>query len=275
MKGFIGFFDILGYSSFLESDTTIGTAEEVLRIITSSGKRADYLNDMVLDLLPNGSHEIYKNGPTITTMLKAHKSESSWTIWSDSIVLTVPFEPASEITIQGLMKQMGGLFHAASTAGMLAEQMYLAGLPVRGVLHFGEYYKKDSCLAGKALIEAYRLCNKIDLAATVITPAAMTFCRVDLNEHGSFDLSRSFAQNYAVPLNDGQQEIMPVITCVDWRLTSKPTLHEAVYNSFASHGKAMTGNAPRKADNTIKLWQSLPARPSTMPNLLMGDKESI
>ena len=258
VQGFIGFFDILGYSAFLESDSTIQTTERVLEIITSSGIRADFLIDKVWDLHPEANTALIKGGPTIRELFTAFKATSRWSIWSDTIVLTVGFEPSSERTATSFLNQIGILYHAALSAGALAEQMFLAGLPVRGALHFGEYFQRDNTLAGKATIEAYKLCNRLDLAATVVSSAAMAFTRVNVQQYGIQDLSYFIATEYDVPMNDGRAEKMAVLTGFDWRRTSQPSLEEAVYNSFKAHGKTMGGNAPRKADNTIKLWRTVP-----------------
>ncbi len=49
--------------------------------------------------------------------------------------------------------------------------MFAFGLPVRGVLHEGEFLIKEHCLAGSGIVESYQLCEKLNFSGLVCTSA--------------------------------------------------------------------------------------------------------
>lgn len=151
--GIIGFFDILGYQNFLENNSEIDYAEKII--------------DMVL-ALPQEAIDSLKKNFSSPLILEA-TNNIKHLIFSDTIVITIDLKPKNieikdyEYSVyEDIVRDTMVLL-----ATKLTSQMFALGLPIRGVLHEGEYLIKKYCLAGKAIVQAYQLCEKLNFSGAV------------------------------------------------------------------------------------------------------------
>ena len=152
--GLIAFFDVLGYRSL---------------ILNNDVERCASIIQTILLHMP---------GRVRVAMIgRAKESDPAWAdeietsfgkpvIFSDSIVWSCAVKPSLQngIEIQWLYFLMFCCFFQRT--------MFDAGMPVRGAISFGEYFIVENCFAGRPIIEAHDLCEKLDLVTCAITPEA-------------------------------------------------------------------------------------------------------
>jgi hypothetical protein len=156
MNGLIAYFDILGYQSFLENNSGAESALKVLELITGIPKaNAARLSEQ------------WKANETgnMGEMAKEIANSLRHLIFSDTIVLSLPYPHAAT----DKWKE-NALAYIGLVSALLSAEMFDQGLPVRGALVEGTFVVKESCLAGKAVVEAYRMCESLDLASVVFSP---------------------------------------------------------------------------------------------------------
>jgi len=157
MNGLIAFFDILGYQSFLENNPTSESVEKVLALITDLPKQT---KSEVLDRWMS-IHEGLSSIPS-----KPVATAFSTLIFSDTIVLSIEYPPnPSEVWIQTALNYL------ITISGVLCHVMFKEGLPLRGAIAEVDFIQRQNCFAGKAIIEAYKLCHTLDLSSVVVHPS--------------------------------------------------------------------------------------------------------
>jgi hypothetical protein len=164
--GFVGFFDILGYKSFLET----GITEVTLRVIEILSRLPDKVDEAVKIHfgLQNGMLEkARENGVSapFEQMLR-ELSRIVPLVVSDSILLRCSYD------------ENHGTEKAAQAAtfvvyaNVLQRLMFEEGLPLRGAIAFGDFVFVDHVFAGKPIIDAHTLGQSLDLAACAIHETA-------------------------------------------------------------------------------------------------------
>jgi hypothetical protein len=139
--GLVGFFDILGYQSFLENNDELNVAGEVIQTI---------------DGMPNAVTSLWRTPDSHPEEVKVAES-IKWFVISDSVLMMMGFDTAPKPAIQNI----GFL----ACAALFCNFMHRAGLPVRGFIARGRVAHSDRCFAGKPIVYAYRLGRRLDLAA--------------------------------------------------------------------------------------------------------------
>jgi hypothetical protein len=160
--GIIGFFDILGYQSFLDNNAEGDTkaVEVVLESLLAMPKQCS-------DHFEETFGKVEKNFGNGNELVKRISNEIQSLIFSDTILLTCPYG-AEENDETKLVRWLIFNYRAAT----LQRKMFDSGLPVRGAISHGDYILAESCFAGRSIIEAYRVCNQLDVAAVVLTESA-------------------------------------------------------------------------------------------------------
>ena len=151
MRGLLAFFDILGYQSFLENNSAADSALKVLRLI----------NQKPLERSRQISEEWEITSKPLGTTAAQISGNLKHLIFSDTIVLALPY-PKDDFDEW----MYAAVFLSTLSAGLCAD-MFEEGLPVRGVLVEGDFFIQETCLAGKAVVEAYRLCTALDFSGLV------------------------------------------------------------------------------------------------------------
>ena len=146
-RGFIGFFDLLGYKNIIENNQIKEAAFAIRRILETIRKRQE-MNEEIETLL--------------------QEKYCGHVVFSDSILVYLSLANSRN---QGTSAVM-----FTSYCANLITELLVDGFPVRGALAFGDYYIETRagsiCLAGKPIVEAYKLSACMDLAGCVVAPSA-------------------------------------------------------------------------------------------------------
>jgi len=226
--GLIGFFDVLGYKSIIENNP-IG---EVISIVHTIQKTVD-------------EHQKY---------LDEWADYCGHVLFSDSILVYAPFsEPRNEHKNTGLIAEF--------CAGLLND-LFWAGLPTRGAWAFGDFYidlqPGKICLAGMPIIEAYELCNCIDLAGCVVAPSAETVLVGKQILDSSSEQPLGFIK-YLVPLKGQQKQKLFMLNhyTFDRHNNRHPEIsRQTVFEKFGAHNKRISVGVLSKANNTLEFLEA-------------------
>lgn len=243
MKGLIGFFDILGYQSFLENSENVAgeSAEQVLEIINNIPSELNKLSGYLQEA------EKYKG------------YELKHLIFSDTIVLMLDQkDDADDEWIKNAREYM------FKSSAILSSQMFLEGLPMNAVIHEGDYLMKGHSLAGKGVVEAYRQCHQLDFAGTVLSEELGTNVR---DERAAFPLINNQSQeyfSYLTPLRNGAEKRLIVINWLHYLKEVGGRYEEVakdiesfVWKSFWAHSKECSQSVDQKVANTTKLLRKM------------------
>ena len=236
MKGLITFIDILGYQSFLENNSATDSALRVLKLVTDLPKSVDAKNQKMW-------REFWEknNKPEFTGFSVEHL------IFSDTIVLLYKY-PSDDFVLD---IQTFAYFTVQSME--LMAELFVNGLPSRGVIHQGEFIIEGTCFAGKGIVEAYKTCSKLDFSGIVLTD------KLDEWLVGQGELRKHFVfADYLAPFKDGKESRA---ICLNWysrlskelRTKCDSDVIQFVSESFWAHGKDLPINTDSKIRNTCKI----------------------
>jgi hypothetical protein len=135
---------------------------------------------------------------------------------------------------------------------LLQQLMFKHGLPLRGGISYGEYYIEGNCLAGRPVVEAFDLCNKIQLVGCGLTLQAEK--ELPRSRVGGIDAFGAVLTNYAVPLKGMKPQHMKLL---NWAFPGGSLLEplgenfrEQIIEAFLSHGKQIPTEVYEKVNNT-------------------------
>lgn len=235
MNGLIGFFDILGYQNFLKNNSATDSALEVLELITNIPTEIrEFMSGVVNDSRPQD---------------KEYRDALSHLVFSDTIVFALPYpENATDE-----WKINAATFLSIGSA-MLAAEMFLKGLPIRGAICEGNFIFKDTCMAGTVIVDAYHLCESLDFAGIALSK------ELGLREHTDNDGKYSFT--YLTPLKDGKEEKfinLNWMTYVGDDVLSKCSMdvEKFVLDAFWAHQKDCSISVDSKVRNTVKVIRKM------------------
>jgi hypothetical protein len=240
MNGLIAFFDILGYQSFLENNLAAESTERVLQLINDiPPKTKSELSELWLSLFKEKDGVILKEVADALNLL----------IFSDTIVLSITYP--TNVSREWKTEASGFL---GAVAGKLCKNMFIEGLPVRGAIVEGEFIMKDFCLAGKAVVDAYKLCESLDFSGVVF--GSSVYKENEKNLH-TFDNEGSIF-HHLTSLKNGKEERMfhmnwLVLMNQDEQNFLKADVETFVLRSFWAHNKDCPRGVDEKIKNTVKL----------------------
>ncbi len=250
--GIVGYFDILGYKSFLDNNPSLDkSVTDVLAII---------------DKTPQEVSEFWKGFQPADS--PSHFRDIRWLVVSDSIIGTLACDAKSGITFAELTAFL-------VVASMLSEKMFRHGLSVRGTITYGEYItvrtKTSSGFAGRPFVMAYEAAQCVDMAGVVIVDNDRK-CEQIIKEIRDDKTKLHLIYDYKVPLKGGGAKPMlilntalglfhePNMYVVQNFPKNCPNLREAVIQSFGAYKKDITPEMYSKVDNTEVLLQFLKGR---------------
>lgn len=257
--GIIGFFDILGYLSFLKKNTTSAATEEVLNTLSN-------LNSLVRDQLSS-----WDELEPIRDIIDSIK----WLIFSDTILIYTHF-PFNEPRESQYFRWSAFL----SICMVLNRHMFEFGLPLRGAINSGKFRVQGSCFTGMPIVEAYQLTQQLDIALSVITPAAyQTFVSYPdtLGFKNSYQMFGSAYPEYPLPCKKCDTRTMHVLNFLAVRtfrsLPVNPDLRQYVLDSFWRHNKEITGSGYRMAMHTETFFRYVVHKfPGIIKSRIQGTK---
>lgn len=241
MKGLVGFFDILGYQSFLENNSASRSALDVLKIINDIPQRAR-----------EATKQAVQDDPDFNGVSEA----LTHLVFSDTIVFTLAYPEDADSDWIYLAQ---GYFSICSAN--LASEMFENGLPIRGVIHEGDFVTKEHCLAGKAVVEAYQLCGQLNFAGLVFTKNLGDKI-VESQHDGAVNNDSDFIFSYLAPMKDGSEMKLGHINWLRWLTGSSIEKFEKdaegyVLSSFWAHQKDCPKSADQKVYNTVKVMRKM------------------
>lgn len=243
MKGLIGFFDILGYQNFLKNNSATDSALEVLRIING---------------IPGQVVKIpVKNAKEFTEDIFFSQFEKSFKhfVFSDTIIFTLNY-PEEDNTdwINRARDTM------SDYSSILFAKMFKNGLPMRGVIHEGDFIFEEMCFAGKAIVEAYQLCESLNMSGLVFSEQLGENMDEQKNKGSRFDHETYFT--YLTPVkNGGEKKLLNInwLEYLDDGETSlcKNDIENYVLKSFWGHKKDCSISVDIKVRNTVKVMRKM------------------
>jgi hypothetical protein len=249
VSGIVGFFDILGYQSFLEVNEPEVAALTVLNMLSEIDKVVmKYLIEKLPDAL------------TDKNIIDRFK----WLVFSDTILFTAgTSEPEDAVTS---MKRWVFFLIASD---ILQWHMFQFGLPLRGAITSGKFIIIGNCFAGRPIIEGYELSQNLDLAATILSHAAnlelsqtlqsvekIVDDKLKWTKETTKSIRRfikSAAVEYLVPFKSREERYMTLGLGAAPIFTGQmpaEDVSQMVFEAFWKHNKGITHDAARKARNT-------------------------
>ena len=246
MNCIFGIFDVLGFTSFCENCEP-QAAEKVLKIIDDFETEIPRLLWQHFD--PDNQAPQDKKD-MVTSRLR-------WLTFSDTVFMAMPLEADD----QPDTVKFNLLFFTMLVA-YINRRMFEIGLPMRGAIHVGNVTVSRRCFAGKAIVEAHRLGERVQLAATVISEAANAFicqaCPPATGFHGFF---QSLIFECDLPTKPSGTERIKTLCWFFLHLGHLPPfeipkdLTAYITEKFTEHGKVLGDEAKSKVANTEKLFQ--------------------
>jgi len=250
--GFVGYFDILGYTQILLNNTIHKTAQFVSDTLINipqdmlDSLRLPYQDIRPLEVAPESSER-----DEWSQIL----DRVSWIIFSDSILISLPFDPS--LPEPGLVRH----YLAFSTVcASLMNRCFTAGFPLRGAISVGEFFIEDRCFAGRPIINAYYATQQLEFAGCVLDEAAnnlISEVRKDLVKQGERNLLVKLDQTtilYMVPLKENLDERLRTI---NWVVLDTPgflpiagDIREVTTRAFLMHNKIAVPAVQGKINNT-------------------------
>ena len=260
--GFVGFFDILGYKSFLES----GISEVTFKLIDI----LDGLQQRVSDAL---NRHFGADAFLISNTLKWELDRIIPLVVSDSILLRSSYDENRDLSLR---PSQAATFLVA--VNVLTRDMFEHGLPLRAAVAFGECIFHGHVFAGKPIADAYVLGHSLNLAA----------CATHETAENEFKRLLAIAPEWHALLGDGLNLVRypaPIKGCITaleslclnaaWptlrsytRLKERMDIRQYVREQFSAHNKRMVEDAIAKADNTEAYLRFLQGR---FPHLFYRD----
>lgn len=244
-RGIVGFFDILGYQSFLENNEASEAVIGVLNALLGMPAKARQMCLCVSD-----DEELWKR----------FFSQIHPLIFSDTILLSIPFDSKDDE-----LSKKAKWFALLLQTMVLQRQLFDFGLPIRGAVAVGDYVFQQSCFAGRPIIEAYKTAQDLDLAAVVLTDGAYSELSAFLCDKTFRDVIEPILKDYAIPLKNSQSKRFKT---VDFTWFGNPNLKnfredatKLVAECFRRHNKHIPAKAHTKLENTEKLIRFLTSQP--------------
>lgn len=228
--GLIGFFDILGYQSFLENNDVETAVVEVLNTLNNIGTTVNSRIMRSLGELDERDNEIL--------------DKIQWRVFSDTILLAMEWKEPNlyEWVVFSL------------AAIRLCRHMFDFGLPLPGAIKNGKYVISEFCFAGRVMVDAHNSEKRLNLAGCSIDEELVNIIKEEESTRGA-TFSTRIAVRYMTPLKHGQYERMSLLNyfLMPDQISPKPNavdIPQLVLNSFWAHRKDIVEDAALKARNT-------------------------
>jgi hypothetical protein len=245
--GFVAFFDILGYRSFLRS----GISDVTFKVIDLLAKIPEIVKreqeSHVGAAAPENIHQVLNQVVPL--------------VISDSILLRASYTGEPD---QKPLQAMAFLV----TASVIQRLMFESGLPLRGAIAFGEFIFTGHVFAGVPVLDAHELENRLGLAACVAHQTAvdeLKALQATAPEWNYWD--GHHLVHYRTRLKGAGAESDESLLNLAWPtlegytpLKARRDLAKNVHEMFIEHGKVMEPGAATKAQNTVDFLRYLQDR---------------
>lgn len=237
---------MLGFTSFCENCEP-QAAEKVLKIIDDFETEIPRLVWQKLD--PENKTPQDKKD-MVTSRLR-------WLTFSDTVFMAMPLEADDKAATVKF-----NLIFFTMLVAYINRRMFEIGLPMRGAIHVGEVTISKRCFAGRAIVEAYRLGEKVKVAATVVSEAANAFIIKTCPPGTGFNtFFKSAIIECDLPTKPSGTERIKTVCWFFLHLGHLPSfeipadLTAYITDKFTAYGKVLEGDAKSKVGNTEKLFR--------------------
>ena len=250
--GFVGYFDILGYTQIMLNNNIHKTAQFVSDTLMNIPQ--DMINSLRSSYQPVRQLELAPEFSELDDWSKV-LDKVGWIIFSDSILISLPFDPA--LPERDLVRH----YLAFSTVcASLMNRCFSAGFPLRGAVSVGEFFIEDRCFAGRPIINAYYATQQLEFAGCVLDEEANSLIsewRRHLVQKAEGSLLEKLDQTtilYLVPLKENIDERHRTI---NWVALDTPgfallggDIRELTTRAFLMHNKIALPSVQGKINNT-------------------------
>ncbi len=250
--GFVGFFDILGYTQIMLNNNIHKTAQFVSDTLMNIPQdMIDSLRSSYLLVQPQDGQTI----PSETDSLSHILDKVSWIIFSDSILISLPFDPA--LPERDLVQNYLAF---SIVCASLMNRCFSAGFPLRGAISVGEFFIEDRCFAGKPIINAFYAMQQLEFAGCVLDEAANNLISdwrkhlVKTGERVMLDKLDQTTIIYLTPLKENSDERHRTINWVEPETPGispiSGDIRDATTRAFLMHNKIAVPSVQGKINNT-------------------------
>lgn len=229
-SGLVAFFDILGYQNIILNNEI----EKVSSLISGTLIRLpELVRKSVKEELDDSIRE---------RMDTQYTSKIETLLISDSILSSVAIKLDPESIPTRLQ-----CFIFLKYARCLTREMFNMGLPVRGVINTGEFFREGQCFAGKPIINCYKIAQQLELSGIVLTKEAFKELE-KININAEYVLSPITGFSYLVPQHNNDEKMF----MLDWwdHKKSGADIRQLVFESFRGHNKDVPESVLKKLRNT-------------------------
>lgn len=249
MHGLIGFFDILGYQNFLENNSATDSALKVLNIITNVPRQVRKISSINANVF--AQDEVF---------FSQFDENFKHLVFSDTIVFTLDYP--KDANIDWISRARHTMSYYSS---ILFAEMFKNGLPMRGVIHEGDFIVKDMCFAGKGIVEAYQLCQSLNMSGLVFSKQlGEVIDNTDLSSNGNFSSNETHF-TYLTPTKEGEIKLLNInwLEYLDDGETSlcRHDVENYVLRSFWGNRKDCSNAVDIKVRNTVKVMRKMLLNP--------------
>ncbi|MEA4930204.1 MAG: hypothetical protein VB026_01355 [Anaerolineaceae bacterium] len=250
--GFVGFFDILGYTQIMLNNNIHKTAQFVSDTLMNIPQdMIDSLRSSYLLVQPQDG----QTTPSETDSLSHILDKVSWIIFSDSILISLPFDPA--LPERDLVQNYLAF---SIVCASLMNRCFSAGFPLRGAISVGEFFIEDRCFAGKPIINAFYAMQQLEFAGCVLDEAANNLISdwrkhlVKTGERVMLDKLDQTTIIYLTPLTENSDERHRTINWVEPETPGispiSGDIRDATTRAFLMHNKIAVPSVQGKINNT-------------------------
>lgn len=253
-RGFIGWFDILGYKSLFE---TLELAD-VLSIINAQQKARESNFEWIKEIAGELPETETRGKAAIDEVLQ----NTSWLTFSDTTVvaLTIPKLDNDYMRFVRI-----GVFLELVISTHIG--FFGKGLPLRGAISFGDYYldRENSLFAGKPLLEAHKWAEGQKWSGCVMTPSGISAFFQIMNQmpKNIRKVMLTYVMQFPVtcPDNGSTENTPESMFCLNWprnvdRLLECNNVRDFVERQFARHNKPISfPGIQEKIENTTKFMK--------------------
>jgi len=250
--GFVGYFDILGYTQIMLNNNIHKTAQFVSDTLMNIPRdmidslRSPYQAVRPLEVAPESS----ERGDWSQILDRV-----SWIIFSDSILISLPFDPS--LPEHDLVQNYLAF---SIVCASLMNRCFSAGFPLRGAISVGEFFIEDRCFAGRPIINAYYATQQLEFAGCVLDESANSLISewrkhlVKKSERNLLDKLDQTTILYLVPMKENTDERHRTI---NWVTLDTPgfspiagDIRDVTTRAFLMHNKIAVPSVQGKINNT-------------------------
>lgn len=229
-SGFVGFLDILGYQNIIENNEI----EKVSRIISDILIK---MPDIVRNEMTKPFSAEYQG--SIHSVI----DEIQFRLISDSLILAIKIDEShTRDPVRTNLRSVLFLDYVT----ILSRILFESGLPVRGVVDFGDFFLLDHCFAGIPLINCYKLSTKLQLSGVILTHNAREKFSFFFQDEQT--LYKYYGDDYLIQLHENREEKFFLIDY--WGRLPRTDIRQYVFAAFHDHNKDVSQAVFHKIVNT-------------------------